>query len=125
MTEKSVQMAMYGIVAAEPGGQGCAIHKVHNPSVTTLVVHNLFPTDLQIMAQGANPYDDSAIDVAVEVEQVLLCPTGKLNVDAYISYLLGEGDPLPVRVGKETKALANEAVNRYEAARHAASTVSP
>lgn len=132
-TPRRIQMVMLGAITAEPGGQGCALHKVHNPSVTTLLVHQVFPVDLQVKARdadavldevcahGRHDCDDCPSKASdYDHETVFVCPTGKMNVDAYISYLLGEGDPLPVRVGPETKALASEGVRRYEAARHAA-----
>lgn len=109
------RMVMLGVVDAEPGGGGCHLHRVHNPSVATLVLHYVFPVELQTFANA-----DDELTSVTDSETVLICPTGKLNVDSYIAYLLGKGSPLPVRVGRETKDLAAEAVRRYEAARAAA-----
>ncbi len=123
MSERRVQMVMHSAIEAEPGGKGCVLHQVHNPSVAALFLHQVFPVDLQIKSQASHHDDPEDIGV-FDHEQVLICPTGKMNVDAYISYLLGEGDSLPIRVGKETKALANQAVSRFEAARHAPAAAS-
>ena len=47
-------------------------------------------------------------------DYIWVCPTGKANIEQYAMYLLGEIDPLPVRVGTETKVLAQEAVTLYQ-----------
>lgn len=122
---RRAQMVMLGALAALPDENECHLHKVHNPSVSTLLVHHIFPVDLQVriqatLASRAEDPDMVLFSGVADDETVLICPTGKMNVDAYIGYLLGEEKPLPVRVGPETKALAAEGVRRYEAALHAA-----
>ena len=87
----------------------CQIHKTHNPSVATTV--RLGPLPIFMLTRLA----DAEIEVPKSWGRkiVWICPTGKANIEAYAQYLLGEGKPLPVRVGTETKVLAQLAVSRY------------
>lgn len=86
----------------------CQIHKTHNPSVATTVRVPPLPVFLcdRLRKAGVEPPKRRH-------KTLWVCPTGQYNIEAYALYLLGERDPLPVRVGTSTKVEAQAIVSRY------------